>query len=356
MVVRLFVKAGLARIFRRWERLPLLGLVFVLVFALVFLLYQGQLLNGVQTSSQCEIGQVGDVLYQDVLRNYSRYVRQAPKLLPNAELYILIVANNQDHANRKVILDTWASPKHSKWVKTGRAQIIFLYGKVKKTSSVNMKENILEIDVEEKYGNLLLKEIVAYRWLTEQTKTGHVLKIDGSDTVVDVDLLADILNTTRGNKEIAVHCATWKSVHPIRDECNRWYVPYSAVKEDYFPDYCGGPAYAMSVGTLSKIVQQAYNHKPIVVEDAFFTGILAKQAGVALKDQAEIFSSHGCLVHFYHKIGYWLVGADLSKDHRLTCNSAGKKITAVINSHNCKNKTLSYLWNVLKTGECDEYL
>ncbi|KIH48634.1 N-acetyllactosaminide 3-alpha-galactosyltransferase, partial [Ancylostoma duodenale] len=145
--------------------------------------------------------------------------------------------------------------------------VVFLVGTGKITDSVwkelRTSADMLQVDVQESYANLVYKILAAYRWIHENHPEKFVLKMD-SDIVALLDKVSLLLRYN----EISL---TGSIYHR--------YVPLSVYPEYYLPEYCSGPVYLMSPAALSAILQVAPDGKVFEVEDAFFTGLLASKAG-----------------------------------------------------------------------------
>ncbi|KJH50506.1 hypothetical protein DICVIV_03356 [Dictyocaulus viviparus] len=112
-------------------------------------------------------------------------------------------------------------------------------------------------------------------------------------------MLDRVINRLGWIQERAIHCYVHQNVRPIRTISSTWYIPESVYSENYLPDYCSGPVYLISPTALLDILKVSQNVKVFEVEDAFFTGYLAKKAGVKLHHERGIWnhrkSSQECL-------------------------------------------------------------
>ncbi|KAK5979430.1 Hexosyltransferase [Trichostrongylus colubriformis] len=77
------------------------------------------------------------------------------------------------------------------------------------------------------------------------------------------------------------------------------YIPISSYPEQYLPDYCNGPTYLMTPAALAALIEVVGMAKVFEVEDAFFTGVLARLAGVRVQNERGIWnrgkSSQPCI-------------------------------------------------------------
>ncbi|GMS89056.1 hypothetical protein PENTCL1PPCAC_11231 [Pristionchus entomophagus] len=192
-------------------------------------------------------------------------------------IIVLVISAYYEREEREEIRSLWASPNESEMIETGKSRVIFVVGR----SSLNKKEaethgDLLEIDVEETYRNMVYKIETAFRWINEKTQSQFVAKID-SDTVVHVDRLYDQLKRyQKGRSGNWLACFHFLHSPPIREKCSPWYISEDDYALNSFPTYCNGPGYVMERGAFQKIVEGMKRHKVIEVEDAFFTGIVAR--------------------------------------------------------------------------------
>ena len=75
---------------------------------------------------------------------------------------------------------------------------------------------------------------------------------------------------------------------------DKWYVPYEYYPNETYPDYLPGLAYIMAniTHTLLKAID-SYSGYVLDIDDAFITGIVAEEAGIARYD-SKLISWSGC--------------------------------------------------------------
>ena len=118
-----------------------------------------------------------------------------------------------------------------------------------------------------------------------------MLKTD-DDTVVDVERLLYWID--RKFSHVAAHYnesgaefgILWRQVPVNRDPATKWYVPKKSYVGRVYPNYLNGPTYLLSGQAVRNILQVAPNVSAFAVEDILYTGVLAKEAGVAKRDVA----------------------------------------------------------------------
>ncbi|GMR41998.1 hypothetical protein PMAYCL1PPCAC_12193 [Pristionchus mayeri] len=268
-----------------------------------------------------------------------RWVLISPPLEGGREykMVVVVISAFSEREERTLIRSLWASPNQSKIISSGEARVIFVVGR----SSRNKKEadtygDLLEIDIEETYRNMVYKIEAAFRWVREKTHSEFVAKID-SDTVVHVDRLYEQLKRQqRQQSGDWLACFHYAHSPPIRDECSPWFIS----EEDYslhsFPTYCNGPGYVMERKALEKIVHRMKEHQVIQVEDAFFTGVVSR-------DLVDLVCLHDVIVPQY---------TDYS-----TCDSSLDPFLSILPTHyqfgSSKSiRNLTSAWERLKNPLC----
>ncbi|GMT18700.1 hypothetical protein PFISCL1PPCAC_9997, partial [Pristionchus fissidentatus] len=199
------------------------------------------------------------------------------------EIVLLVVSAIYEREERAEIRRLWADKEQSEML--NKSRVIFLVGRGSAVmEEARDHEDILQVDVDETYRNMVYKIESGFRWVREKVKSRFVAKID-SDTVVHIDRLFEQLQ--RVEKESSGDwLACFKFVHapPIRDECSPWFISSSDYSLDSFSSYCGGPGYVMRRSAFEKIVDTMKDHKVrgfvsdqavVEVEDAFFTAVVA---------------------------------------------------------------------------------
>ncbi|XP_050530851.1 uncharacterized protein LOC126899741 [Daktulosphaira vitifoliae] len=214
--------------------------------------------------------------------------------------------------------------------------------------------DIVQTNVRDTYSNLTLKSIAALEWIQEFCPSAHyVLKTD-DDMFIDVQRLLlfihnyeinewkkkrkkpeDVLldkkqtktlvknsNLTKNNTLVSSDLSfshnpqislvsdepvIWgrlaKNWKPIRQPSSKYFVSRQQYKKPVYPDFCTGPAYLLSRGTVKPLYERALgitdktalnlsstNQSKIIsnlpylkLEDVFLTGIVAQSLGIPRK-------------------------------------------------------------------------
>ncbi|GMT18701.1 hypothetical protein PFISCL1PPCAC_9998, partial [Pristionchus fissidentatus] len=208
-----------------------------------------------------------------------KFVLKAPTFdrHTNYRMVFIVISAPFEKYERDEIRRTWANEKSSITRKVIDSLVIFLMGR----SSIAWVEaadhnDILQVDVDDVYRSMVYKVECAFRWVRENLKSEFVVKVD-SDTVIHVDRLNEHLKRLdqRGSDRWMT-CYRWLPAMPIRDSCHRWFVAEEDFGLEYFPEYCNGPGYVMKRSAFDTIVDRMGSVKVFEVEDAFFTGVVAR--------------------------------------------------------------------------------
>ncbi|GMT12215.1 hypothetical protein PFISCL1PPCAC_3512, partial [Pristionchus fissidentatus] len=137
-------------------------------------------------------------------------------------MVLLVISGEYETKERNEIRTLWASV-YSELQKSGESRVIFVVGR----SQLINKEatshgDILQIDIEETYRNMVYKIESSFRWLEENIETDFIAKID-SDTVVHIDRLYYHLKLyEQNNSGDWIACFISPHAAPIRDKCSSW--------------------------------------------------------------------------------------------------------------------------------------
>lgn len=198
---------------------------------------------------------------------------------------IMVVTAPSNFATRLAIRQTWGTLVQNK-----DYRLAFVMGQPE-DSKVQAKivdedttyGDIIQENFADTYRNLTLKSIAILKWVDSYCRNSKfVIKID-DDCFLNVAIVRSYLD---GRKETrTIFGRVWQKVKPIRDEKDKWHVTKEEFDGDAFPDYVGGPTYAMTTDAVPDLYaasmhtsgQQAH----FVLEDVYVTGMCADKAKVA---------------------------------------------------------------------------
>uniref|UniRef100_A0A1I7T5V7 Hexosyltransferase n=1 Tax=Caenorhabditis tropicalis TaxID=1561998 RepID=A0A1I7T5V7_9PELO len=218
-------------------------------------------------------------------QNHSYQFLTVPKKLctNNTKLQITILSTAGNFDIRQAIRDTWANPNNSKHVLNNDVRISFIISAVENEflsfalqKEIEKYDDLIVTSLYESYELLILKvhAILSYKQ-NYCDSADFQLKID-DDMAVDMDGLFDSLSDKRLANVDAISGIIWKNSPPVREKKHRWYVPTSLYSQKYFPPYIDGPIYLIGRNIIPKMLEEAKNYNQWVIEDVFWTGIIAK--------------------------------------------------------------------------------
>ncbi|KAH9502352.1 hypothetical protein Btru_073518 [Bulinus truncatus] len=211
--------------------------------------------------------------------------------------YILIIIPSQIDKRdlREAIRRTWLiAAEMNTWRRfkiTKTIKHIFLFGYRSKMEQDDFKllqsesvehGDIVVVNVIDTYRNLSLKILSGIEWTLKYCSgVDYLLKVD-DDTLINaplmVELLVHVQNRSKDNKFVLGLMHTYKK--PEVSRSGRWEVSEKDYPFRYYPKYFYGHSYAISGASLQLISAVAKKVTLIAPEDAYFTGILPKFAGI----------------------------------------------------------------------------
>ena len=131
--------------------------------------------------------------------------------------------------------------------------------------------DIIELNVEDKYENLAKKSIGMLEWANSRCNHAkYMLKVD-DDIFLNINLLIAELKVKNYRNSI-IGCKV-KNTSPFRFPFSKWYISRAQYSADKFPDYISGPAYVLSGDIIFKLSSATKVLPYIYLEDVYLTGI-----------------------------------------------------------------------------------
>ncbi len=136
------------------------------------------------------------------------------------------------------------------------------------------------------YYNLTYKHLMGYKWILNYCPNANfILKCD-DDMFIDLmqwldwrdsDLKKFKSNNSSTNLLPEYYCMPFKNTKPQRDNTSKYYVSWEEWPEEYYPEYCSGWAYGISVKAIRKLYTVSSPETFLWMDDAF-TGVLRRDA------------------------------------------------------------------------------
>ncbi|XP_065933279.1 beta-1,3-galactosyltransferase 5-like [Magallana gigas] len=152
--------------------------------------------------------------------------------------------------------------------------------KIKDTFAMEKEKfmDIVELDIKEKYKNLVNKITGLFQWVYFHCNNPeYILKVD-DDVFLNSYLLINYLKKSKPVNSIIGCKLTNGTVD--RNKLSKYYISKEEYKPDNFPDYFGGPAYVISGDILGKLYLATSEVPSIFLEDVYITGLCRKYINV----------------------------------------------------------------------------
>ncbi|OWF42017.1 beta-1,3-galactosyltransferase 1-like [Mizuhopecten yessoensis] len=221
----------------------------------------------------------------------------------NVYLIIYVHTAPPNFHKRQMLRQTWGQKAI---LNQYRSKMVFVMGAVadnRVMEKVKMEHahygDIVQEDFVDSYRNLTHKGIAALNWVSSYCYNAtYALKTD-DDIMVNIfklvsKLTSDIEN--RLGKTDLILCNQWLRMKVLRDKKSKWYIPKEDFEPNYFPAYCSGSAFILSIDVIRRMSAVAKYVPFFWVDDYYITGMLAKKVGVTQKRLNEAYILNGKVV------------------------------------------------------------
>lgn len=225
------------------------------------------------------------------------------EILPKLDdsIFIIIFINSIPKAfnRRQTIRETWARTENT--INTTRptslrVSCVFLIGlsesnKIARKLSTEAKNHndILQINVQESYRNMVYKIWSGFRWIL-RFNPQYIVKAD-DDIYLSIPRLINWLDYMKHPRKLYVG---WVKQYTlvVRRPTHRWYVSFHEFSQRFFPPYCIGPMYIFSGDLLERLLAQTAYIETFHVEDAYL-GVLMRNIGIEARDDWKLIKVAG---------------------------------------------------------------
>lgn len=199
-------------------------------------------------------------------------------------LFISVPSSVANFRQRSAIRNAWGSVA----TVNPSLKVVFFVGtsEERKLKQIIAKEkqifqDIVEIDVKEKYENLAKKSIGILKWIYMNCNSAmYFLKVD-DDIFLNIGKLVDDLKRM-GPRNSIIGCKVMNT-SPFRFPLSKWYISRKQYSGDTFPDYISGPAYVITGDIFSKLYFATKTVPNIFLEDVYINGLCREHInGVAV--------------------------------------------------------------------------
>ncbi|CAG5114734.1 unnamed protein product [Candidula unifasciata] len=227
--------------------------------------------------------------------NFEYVIRPAVKCSGrDIELVIGVPITRDNHAGRSVIRRTWGSYANDT---NNKAVLLFFVGSENnKTGTGNpsatesrLQEeastfgDIVQENYIDSYRNLSLKSMSILKWVNKFClNTKYILKVD-DDMYVNIPFLMELLQefvTKSSTPDAFIIGCLIPNSGPIRHKISKWYTSEALYKQDKYPNFVSGTAYAMTLKAAVLSYEASLRVPLFWLEDVFITGLCARKANI----------------------------------------------------------------------------
>ncbi|OWF49964.1 UDP-GalNAc:beta-1,3-N-acetylgalactosaminyltransferase 1 [Mizuhopecten yessoensis] len=200
-----------------------------------------------------------------------------PKLKCNQEsersTVITVLSKASNLPQREVIRQTWGC---SKMQIKYNFRLYFVIGTVTNVNSLNIEVflygDIIQVDIQESYYNIVEKTIAAFKWVTELCfEPRFFFKMD-DDVYFDLAFLKVIQNNDTYLSDDVIHGTCVYGVPPYRylgTGRDKFKVSVDEYPFNTYPPYCGGPGYFMTSHTAKNMYLMMKTKRSFKFEDVY---------------------------------------------------------------------------------------
>eukprot|EP00095_Tigriopus_kingsejongensis_P004281 maker-scaffold2020_size22516-snap-gene-0.6 protein:Tk04281 transcript:maker-scaffold2020_size22516-snap-gene-0.6-mRNA-1 annotation:"udp- c:betagal beta- -n-acetylglucosaminyltransferase 5a" len=205
---------------------------------------------------------------------------------PEAKILVVVITSPSHSLQREAIRDSWGRQVRRR----KNMAFIFILGRSSDFDAHVRDEADLHLDIvltnhQDTYENLSLKTLSALQWFQDHcSQAQYLVKVD-DDVFIQIPRLHRFLTGLsrspihgQGQKVILGNVASgWA---PSRVIDSKYYISPLQYNETNYPSFVTGPSYAISGSAIPALLELAWGHPYVSLEDVFVTGILAEQAHI----------------------------------------------------------------------------
>lgn len=217
------------------------------------------------------------------------YVVNPRQLCSNKDITYIIYVHSapRNYKKRQTIRQTWGTKNV---LQMYRMRIVFVMGIVEDAETMdrvmleyNRYGDIMIEDFTDTYRNLTYKAIAGLKWVSQYCYSATFVIKSDDDIFIDIHSLMNIMNSTEvsnyGNNNVIL-CNQWLRMKVIRDKKSKWYISEEEFPEEFFPPYCSGSIFIMSIDIVTKLYAASLYTKFFWVDDFYVTGLLVRKLNV----------------------------------------------------------------------------
>ena len=227
------------------------------------------------------------------------YIINEKNICQNKDIFLIVYIHTAPthYKQRIIIRQTWGNPKHY----NENIRVIFMLGKTSESFKVQdslfyeseQYGDIVQEDFLDTYKNLTFKGVAALKWISTYCRHAKfVLKTDDDVFVNMFTLLKYFKSRDKpGMNRGLLMCSVWYHTKVMRK--GKWKVQKNQFKDEYYPAYCAGSAFSMSMDVALSLYKASYHVPFMWVDDFYITGLLPLKVGIKLTQFKHTYVENG---------------------------------------------------------------
>ena len=218
------------------------------------------------------------------------YVINTQSVCRDPDVFLIVYVHTApDHYKRRMVIrQTWGRAEYYDL----KVRVVFIMGYTYNKPEVQQAllfeaeqyHDLVQEDFADTYKNLTYKGVAGLKWISSYcSKAKFVLKTDDDIFVNMFTLLRHLSSLDRmgvDNKGILL-CLVWYRMTVMRT--GKWKVSVDQWKDNYYPTYCSGSAFTMSIDVALAMHNVSYHVPFFWVDDFYITGLLPLKLGGRVK-------------------------------------------------------------------------
>ena len=198
-------------------------------------------------------------------------------------MFFIINSKNSNSDNRKVIRETWANKESLNKYSMDYVFVLGISSNVEENRAIvweaELFGDIVQANFMDTYGNLSLKTLAAFKWVSLHFKQADVFFKTDDDMWINTMVIKDTLNS-KSVEDQSIFGNCFGSGYPHRSPTSKWYTPYRYYPHRWYPSFCLGSAFILKTSTIQMILSSSKKLPFFHIEDVFISGILAENGGI----------------------------------------------------------------------------
>ena len=259
-----------------------------------------------------DVSWIKPFLHDPVINPHPYKYTLNPSQACQEDVFLLVYVHSHpaNSHRRGVIRNTWGNPSNFPVVPI---KVVFILGTIVGKEDLEMTvqlesmefDDIVQENFLDAYENMTLKAVSALKWISSYCSNAkYVMKTDDDALINMYTVVRHLLDLDESNvyNHKLLLCRVWWKMDVSRN--GKWAVPEKVIPDNYYPPYCSGIMYVMSMDVALVLYHMSLSIKPFWVDDVYITGLIPRRIGLELSDFIWAYAPVGELDKYYVE-GEW---------------------------------------------------